>query len=60
MWQELEVREGTAIASAPNCAEVRMHCKDVIRVRVGDVEVEGGGDVSPATIEAVLRTLGER
>ena len=62
--ENLALREETAIASAPSFAELRMPmenpCKDVIRVRLGDVEVEIGGDVTPAAIEAVLRTLGGR
>ena len=49
---------------APSFAEVRLPVespgKDVIRVRLGDVEVEIGGDVSSVAIETVLRTLGSR
>lgn len=62
--ENLALREETAIAPAPSFAEVRMPmenpCNDVIRVRLEDAEVEIAGDVSPAAIEAVLRTLGSR
>jgi len=54
----------TAMMPAPSFTEVRIpvenSCKDVIRVRLDDAEVEIGGDVSPAAIEAVLRTLSMR
>lgn len=62
--ENLALRQETAIAPAPSFAELKMPvenpCKDVIRVRLGDAEVEIGGDVSPTAIEAVLRALGSR
>lgn len=62
--ENLAVRQETAMAPVPSFAEVRMLAespgKDAIRVRLGDAEVEIGGDVSPVAIEAVLRTLGSR
>lgn len=62
--ENLTQRQETAMTSAPSFAEVRMPVensgKDTIRVRLGDTEVEIGGDASPAAIEAVLRILGSR
>lgn len=62
--ENLALRQETGIVAAPAFAEVRMSVetpgKEVIRVRLGDAEVEIGGGASPAAIEAVLRTLGGR
>lgn len=62
--ENLALRQETAMTPAPSFAEVRLPVerpgKDVIRVRLGDAEVEIGGDVSPVAIETVLRTLGSR
>lgn len=62
--ENLTLRQETAMTPAPSFAEVRMPVedsgKDMIRVRLGETEVEIGGDASPASIEAVLRALGNR
>lgn len=62
--EKLALGEETAIASVPSFAEVQIPMdspgRDMIRVRLGDAEVEIGGDVSPVAIEAVLRALGSR
>ena len=62
--ENLALQQETVMMPAPSFAEVRMpvenNGKDVIRVRLGDAEVEIGGDVLPVVIEAVLRTLGGR
>ena len=62
--ENLALQEKTSVVPAPSFAEVRMPAaqggRDMIRVHLGDAEVEIGGDVAPAAIEAVLRTLGGR
>lgn len=62
--EELSIRKETSMSPAPSFAEVRMPVgqgvREMIRVHLGDAEVEICGDVAPAAIEAVLRTLGGR